>query len=65
MPKAAGLAAEIKRRFGVEPRLIEGRGGVFDVTVDNTMVYSKHQTGRFPEFDEIASAIAARRGNNP
>jgi predicted Rdx family selenoprotein len=49
----------------VEPRLIEGRGGVFDVKIDETMIYSKHETGRFPEFDEIASAIAARPGGKP
>jgi predicted Rdx family selenoprotein len=26
--------------------LIPGSGGVFDVTVDGTRVYSKHETGR-------------------
>lgn len=35
-----------------------GAGGVFDVTVDGTLVYSKHKTGRFPDYAEIASAFA-------
>jgi hypothetical protein len=30
---------------------------VFDVKVDDKLVYSKGKTGRFPEFDEIAKAL--------
>jgi selT/selW/selH-like putative selenoprotein len=37
----------------VKPRLIEGSGGVFEVTVDHKLIYSKRATGRFPEHDEI------------
>jgi len=36
----------LKKEFGVEAQLIPGDGGVFDVTVDGTLVYSKHRTGR-------------------
>jgi selenoprotein W-related protein len=35
------------------PSLIKGSGGVFEVTVDGELVYSKKATGRFPEHDEI------------
>jgi selT/selW/selH-like putative selenoprotein len=33
----------------VTPTLIRGGGGVFDVVVDGERVYSKHQTGEFPD----------------
>jgi selT/selW/selH-like putative selenoprotein len=33
--------------------LIEGSGGVFDVHVNGTKVWSKLQAGRFPEHKEV------------
>jgi len=39
--------------------MIEGRGGVFNVTADGTQVWSKHDTGRFPEHNEVLDKIAA------
>lgn len=32
------------------------------MTVDGELVFSKHQTGRFPEDQEILDALAARKG---
>jgi len=49
----------LERDFGVQPELIKGAGGVFDVTVDGRLVYSKHQTGRFPDPPEVVAAIRA------
>ena len=43
--------------FDVEPTLIEGAGGVFDVHVNGTQIWSKHDTGRFPEHNEVLSKI--------
>jgi selenoprotein W-related protein len=51
------LAASIKQETGVQPALIEGSGGVFDVTVDGRLIYSKHATGQFPEEEEILSQL--------
>jgi len=51
------LAATIKSAVGVESELIRGGGGIFDVTVDGDVVFSKHEAGRFPEPDEILSKI--------
>ena len=53
------MAAAIKDRVQVEPELIKGRGGIFDVKVDGTMIYSKHETGRFPEHDEVLDKLTA------
>lgn len=31
--------------------------GIFDVTVDGELIYSKYQTGRFPEPGEILDLL--------
>lgn len=36
-----------------ELRLIPGENGIFDVTVDGEIVFSKHKVGRFPEPGEV------------
>ena len=61
MPRATSLAASIKQRFGGDAELIRGTSGVFDVTVDGQLVFSKHQVGRFPEAGEVERAIEALR----
>ncbi|NKC15583.1 MAG: SelT/SelW/SelH family protein [Gammaproteobacteria bacterium] len=33
--------------------LIKGGGGVFEVTVNGTLLFSKKQLGRFPTDDEL------------
>lgn len=47
------MADEIKSRFGETTELIKGRDGVFEVVVDGKNVYSKKETGRFPEPGEV------------
>jgi selT/selW/selH-like putative selenoprotein len=47
----------LKERFGVDAELIRGKDGVFDVRVDGTLVFSKHQLERFPEPGEVEKAI--------
>jgi len=37
--------------------LIPGDKGIFDVKVNDTLIYSKHSTGRFPEPEEITSEL--------
>ena len=51
------MAAKIKETVKVTPELIQGKGGVFDVVVDGRLIYSKKQTGRFPEHDEVLSQL--------
>lgn len=46
--KAAGLT------------LVPSRGGVFELVVDGELVYSKVQTGRFPDESEVLSAVRSR-----
>jgi len=40
--------------------LIEGKNGVFEVTWDGELVYSKKATGRFPEPGEVEGEIEKR-----
>jgi selenoprotein W-related protein len=44
----------------VSARLIKGSGGVFDVKVDGRLVYSKFETGRFPEPGEVVGLLRGR-----
>jgi selenoprotein W-related protein len=57
LPRATSLAAEISKQLGIEAELIQGSGGIFDVSADGALVYSKHRTGRFPENAEVLQAL--------
>ncbi|MGH7319738.1 MAG: Rdx family protein [Candidatus Rokuibacteriota bacterium] len=54
---ASSLQAAIKKEFGLPAGLQEGHGGIFDVAIDGKLVYSKHETYRFPSNDEIFAKI--------
>jgi selenoprotein W-related protein len=43
-----------------ELKLIPSLGGVFEVTVNGDLVYSKKKTGKFPENSAIDPAIEQR-----
>ena len=45
----------------MEPELVAGGGGIFDVMVDGALRYSKHSTGSFPDEDVLIEEI--RSGN--
>ncbi len=40
-------------------QLVPASGGKFEVTVDDAQVFSKLETDRFPEYEEIKGAIEA------
>ncbi len=43
-------------------RLVTGENGVFDVTVDGDLIYSKAQTGRHAEPGEVLDLFANLMG---
>ena len=43
----------LEQKYGAEVELVPGVGGVFEITVDGQLKYSKKQTGRFPTDDEV------------
>jgi selenoprotein W-related protein len=47
----------LRKEFGVDVKLIPGSNGIFDVIVDEKLVYSKSETGRFPEPGEVAQKL--------
>jgi selT/selW/selH-like putative selenoprotein len=50
----------LDQEFGTTTTLIKGRGGVFEVTVEGDLVFSKAALGRFPETGEVAAALRGR-----
>lgn len=51
---------EIKKALGsvIDVELIAGSNGVFEISVDGSLVFSKKKLGRFPEDGEIVSLIS-------
>jgi selenoprotein W-related protein len=55
--KAAKLADELKKEFGIEAALVTGEVGSFDVFLNGELVFSKSEAGRFPNRGEIVQKI--------
>jgi len=51
----------LKRELGIDADLRVGGRGVFDVSVDGTLIFSKHSAGRFPDEAELVETIRARQ----
>ena len=57
------MTEEVMREYDYDIasyKLITGSGGKFEVTIDGELVFSKLETGRFPDASEIKDAIKAR-----
>jgi selenoprotein W-related protein len=55
---ASRLKAEIEKKYQQAlVELIESSGGVFEVTKDATLIFSKRSEGRFPEDEEIFAKL--------
>jgi selenoprotein W-related protein len=46
----------------VQTRLVRGRGGVFEVTMGNDLLFSKKELRRFPRSGEVEDIVARRLG---
>jgi selenoprotein W-related protein len=51
------LGARLSGELGIEPELIRGDRGIFDIAVDGKLIFSKHSTGQFPDEAEIIRTI--------
>ena len=50
------MATKLLEKYGnliTELSLIPADGGIFDITKNNTLIFSKKKKGRFPDFSEI------------
>ena len=43
--------------MNVESKLVASGGGVFEITVDRRLIFSKRSLGRFPEDGEVLESI--------
>jgi selenoprotein W-related protein len=43
-----------------EVALVPGTGGIFEVRVDGTMLWSRKEQGRFPELKELKQLLRDR-----
>jgi len=55
--RAEKLAEKLQETYGVEPVLIAGETGSYDVYMNGELIFSKAETGRFPDPDEIIQII--------
>ena len=60
MPRASSMAADIFAQLGVQPELVKGRDGIFDVAADGVLIFSKHREGPFPDVAEIVQALGKK-----
>ncbi len=44
----------------MDPELVKGDNGIFDVEIDGERIFSKHDAGRFPEHEEVLSRLRDR-----
>jgi selenoprotein W-related protein len=66
--RAAWLAQELLA--DLEPdlsgvTLVPGRGGIFAVRLNDDLVFSNKQAGRFPEVRELKDALRSKLGLSP
>jgi predicted Rdx family selenoprotein len=55
------LQAAIKSKYGMTAELREGMGGIFEVSIDGTVVYTNETTYRFPTDEEIFEQIDKKK----
>ncbi len=63
MPRAVSLADKVlglyKNRLA-EVALVPSSGGAFEVSTDGTLLYSKLETGRFPDERNLVKEIGSK-----
>jgi hypothetical protein len=52
------LAASLQSRFGEKADITEGSRGQFDVIDGDTLLFSKKDTGRFPNPGEVEERVS-------
>ncbi|MEW9669998.1 SelT/SelW/SelH family protein [Ammoniphilus sp. 3BR4] len=63
MPKAVSLTEEILNELKnsvKEFSLIPSSDGVFELTLDNEIIFSKKELGRFPDEGEVMNTIRSK-----
>ncbi|SED84952.1 SelT/SelW/SelH family protein [Bradyrhizobium erythrophlei] len=58
--RAREAAALLRQRLRLDPELVPGKGGVFEVKLDGKVI-ARRVKGHFPDAAEIVTAVAAAR----
>ena len=51
------MGDELKKNLGADIELVAGGNGVFDISLNGKMIYSKFEQERFPQPDDIIKLI--------
>jgi len=51
------LGARISQEFGIEVDLIKGANGIFEVSANGNVVFSKRSAGAFPDADKLIQSL--------
>jgi len=54
------LSAELKSAFEANVVVERGHSGIYDISLDGELIFSKYSLGRFPEEGEIVEIIEER-----
>ena len=54
---AVSLAEKLKTSLKLETDLIKGSNGIFDVELSGILIYSKSETGEFPDENSLIQKI--------
>ena len=61
LPKASSLEAELRNNFPeADILLISSGGGVFEICLNDNLIFSKKSLNRFPDVGEIKKLIIDR-----
>jgi selT/selW/selH-like putative selenoprotein len=61
-PIAACLAMAIEQDAGIKPLLVHSKEiGALEVRVDRDLIFSKKQTGHFPDHAEVIALLKSRK----
>ena len=55
--QALSLRESLERQFGVKAELVKGMGGVFEISVNDNLLFSKKELNRFPNENEVEDLI--------
>ena len=62
LPKASSLEVELKNNFPqADISLISSGGGVFEISLNDDLIFSKKALNRFPEDGEIKKLVMDRQ----
>lgn len=62
LPKASSLEVELKNNFPqADISLISSGGGVFEISLNGNLIFSKKALNRFPENGEIKKLVMDRQ----